>query len=76
MMEFPADAELCIVLSEQPEKVFCVRGFLCLVGVSEYGKFHNQFCWIGMQRWYFFSECCQYITIICTFAPNYKPNYD
>ncbi len=24
----------------------------------------------------FFSECSQYIMIICTFAPNYKPNYD
>lgn len=24
----------------------------------------------------FFSECCQHIAIICTFVPNYKPNYD
>ncbi len=24
----------------------------------------------------FFSECCQHIAIICTFAPNYRPNYD
>ena len=53
-MEFPADAELCIMLSEQPEEVFCMRGFLCLVGISEYGKFHMTGLLLALQRCYFF----------------------
>lgn len=70
MIELPADAELCIVLSEQSEKVFCMRGFLCLVSISEYGKFHNQFCWIGMQRWYFFLRMLPIYNYYLYFCPK------
>ena len=70
VMKFPADAELCMMLSEQPEEVFCMRGFLCLVGISEYGKFHNQFCWIEVQRCYFFLRMLPIYNYYLYFCPK------
>ena len=54
MIEFSADAELGMMLPEQPEEVLCMRGFLGLISISEYGKFHSQFCCYAVQICYFF----------------------
>ncbi|WP_289187985.1 hypothetical protein, partial [uncultured Bacteroides sp.] len=58
------------------EKILCMGRFFCLVSISNYGKFHSQSIVMLRKDAIFFSECCQHIAIICTFVPNYKPNYD
>lgn len=70
-MEIALDGKLCMMLFQQAEQILGMEGFMGLVGISENGKSHGKSYMLCLRKdAIFFLECCQYITIICTFAPK------